>query len=1249
MRLSGPPKKRRDAAPNRIPPMWTSARAPAVTPPVWRFPPLRSPFFVPAPFLAGGADGGPPPSMSQGGSGGAAAAAAAAKRDKAKIVQFEWNGCTFYRYIPDGGKLGGGRLMPGEPPFGRPRGFEWQQRGPRSQSRRRKQVVPPLRAAPTAPPWSTPGLPERKPYGAAPFRPRDNPRIPRKDNKAPSSHLHLPPFLVGAAAAADKPTTSGSSTKSQSPASTTSNLLGPPPRSGIFQCRPKDTAFPFSVRSYRTPDDCLPPLQPKRETAQTKAKPTGMTIHRSQEIPESDLLGAKPKRPLRMTTTVKPERSASSTYSNASSSNKTFSRAPPFRNNPRVYSSTVLKDFNLAGKQDLAENPSGDRGPLVMATPKRDSPPKEQRRPERRVRYKAEIVGSNIIVTREEASPDKKQEGAFDCSKAFAIERQVSKVKEGEFSKGESSKSISAAKEPPITSSEEETAVLNQSLEADLKTGQGAEGLNPAKADAFTQLSDDFATNVGDKLVCPRQLTLAKIDILSPADSEDDGKFRSVSVQTRTSDTPSEMQLLSPGTETEGSRSDDKDWDSTEKPHPLDDADMFADRYRQLTDEERNCMSEDPPTSSSEIYLDSLVSNGTSSSSPKDDAQGKLRRNGTDGKTDRTALLMEDLDILLKDCSPIKSADEKSSCESNPNTSSTPCLDPISNDDSGSSRDEFLEVPKLAKDLGDTISTTSDVILINFAEDTTTLKEHLDGIVADYKSKAGIDTADSGCNDLNVLESYAGSSLAESNAPVLKPADVSPVLHDAALEDAAAGDYSQDGRQGCPPPMKTQQREVISDRGDQRSLEYTGYTVAHGSGPGVTGSSDESKSYCNSCGVYSPCCNSMDSEGVVRVCSCKTRLARKRDVCKAVADVALKEEYRDPEIVPCFAEESVEYLLLESEEEEYEEVKRRVATGQPGEERKRYPENSNSWNKRDTISDQEPEQNEAGASRGLIYDCPWWIHDHAEDAMCKKLVKEDSSSVGFTRELAPAALNPWSLLTAQNKESGLDCGGPSGEGTNPWIPFLAGPKVGVMMSSGDHHGSAEARPTRSDADFSTLYMEGQPRKPLLKQHWAPLNMTPEELRARGLDRDSLSFYEFPMNEQQDTHAQSLSLETLVGSNHQDAASTSPAEGGRLAEGELRRGSLNGKATGSPSDSQYCEVELYAPVNKSGPAVCTVVVPSHPTSDADGSKGDVLVDGGPGASTPPDDVVDSCGDKKAAENKPMGKIRTRFRDFFWKHK
>ncbi|CAN7949180.1 unnamed protein product, partial [Ixodes pacificus] len=116
-----------------------------------------------------------------------------------------------------------------------------------------------------------------------------------------------------------------------------------------------------------------------------------MTIHRSQEV------GAKPKKPPRMTTTVKPERSASSMYSNASSSNKTFTRAPPFRDNPRVYSSTVLKDFNVAGKQGLAENTSGDRGHLVMTTPKRDSPPKEQRRPERRVRYKAEIVGSNVI------------------------------------------------------------------------------------------------------------------------------------------------------------------------------------------------------------------------------------------------------------------------------------------------------------------------------------------------------------------------------------------------------------------------------------------------------------------------------------------------------------------------------------------------------------------------------------------------------------------------------------------------------------------------------------------------------------------------------------------------------------------------------------------------------------------------------------------------------------------------------------
>ncbi|CAN8000622.1 unnamed protein product [Ixodes hexagonus] len=1237
MRLSGPPKKRRDTPPNRIPPMWTSARAPAVPPPMWRFPPLRTPFYVPAPFLAGGADGGPPPST---GGGGAAAAAAAAKKDKAKIVQFEWNGCTFYRYIPDGSKVGGGRLMPGEPPFGRPRAFEWQQRGPRSQSRRRKQVAPP-RAAPTAPPWSTPGLPERKPYGAAaaPFRPRDNPRIPRKDNKAPPSHMHLPPFLMGA----DKPTTSGSSTKSQSPASTTSNLLGPPPRSSIFQCRPKDTALPFSVRSYGTPDDCLPPLQPKREAAQTKPKSSVMTIHRSQEVPESDLLGAKPKRPLRMTTNAKQERPTSSTFSNASSSTKSFTRAPPFRNSPRVYSSTVLKDFNVAGKQDMAERASGDKGHVVLATPKHDSPPKEQRKQERRVRYKAEIVGSNIIVTRQEASPDKKQEGASDCSKAFAIEPQGSKVKDNESSKGVSV--------PPIPASDEHTAAcMSPAQEADFKKGQDAKGLSPAKADAFTQLSDSFDSNVGDKLISPRQMTLAQEEVSSPAESEDDGKFRSVSVQTQTTDSLSETELLSPGIDTELSRSDGKDDDSADKPHPLDDADMFADRYRQLTDEERNCTSEDPPTSSSEIYLDSLVSNGTSSSSPKDDIQRKLRGDGPDGKTDDTAYLMDDLDIFLKDCSPIKSADEKSSCESSCNTTSTPCLDPMSNDDSGSSRDEFLQGPKVPKDLGDTISTTSDVILINFAEDTTTLKEHLDGIVADYKSRARHETAGSGGDDLNVLESHAGTSPTESSAPVLKPADVSPVRHDTGVEGAAAGDYCKDGTHSCSLPMKTQQAEVVSERGDQKSPEYSGYTVTDGSESGMPHSGNESKSYCNRCGVYSPSCNSTDSEGVVRVCSCKTRLARKRDVCKAVSEVALKEEYRDPEIVPCFAEESVEYLLLESEEEEYEEARHRVSTGHPGEERKKYPENSSSWNKRDINSDQEPGPNEAEASRGLIYDCPWWIHDNAEDAMCRTRV-EDSNRVGIARDLATTTTsNPWSLLTAENKLSGLDGGGPSEGGANPWTPFLpGGPQIEVIMSSGDHHGSAEARPTRSDADFSTLYMEGQPRKPVLKQHWAPLNATPEELRARATDRDSFSFYEFPMSEQQDTTVQSLSLETLVGSNRQDAASTSPAGGRRLAEGEPMDCPLDGKATGSPPEGQYCELELYAPVNKSGPAVCTVVMPTHQGSDADCSRGDVLVDGVPGDSTPPDDVIDSCGDKKAAENKPMGKIRTRFRDFFWKHK
>ncbi|KAL3193544.1 hypothetical protein MRX96_016895 [Rhipicephalus microplus] len=83
----------------------------------------------------------------------------------------------------------------------------------------------------------------------------------------------------------------------------------------------------------------------------------------------------------------------------------------------------------------------------------------------------------------------------------------------------------------------------------------------------------------------------------------------------------------------------------------------------------------------------------------------------------------------------------------------------------------------------------SDMSLINFAEDTTTVKEHLDGLVADYKAKHENDAPDDtgmafcpkggGCRPrsassgaVNVLEKHMGPPPTHSSAPVLLPSNV---------------------------------------------------------------------------------------------------------------------------------------------------------------------------------------------------------------------------------------------------------------------------------------------------------------------------------------------------------------------------------------------------------------------------------------------------------------------------------------------
>ncbi|KAL3193689.1 hypothetical protein MRX96_017030 [Rhipicephalus microplus] len=298
------------------------------------------------------------------------------------------------------------------------------------------------------------------------------------------------------------------------------------------------------------------------------------------------------------------------------------------------------------------------------------------------------------------------------------------------------------------------------------------------------------------------------------------------------------------------------------------------------------------------------------------------------------------------------------------------------------------------------------MILINFVEDTTRVKEHLDGLVADYTAKhennAPDDTgmafspkggacrprsANSGA--VNVLEKHPGSSPTRSSAPVLLPSDVST------------------------------QDMLLMTSDEARTAE--GRLPKFAGGQGATAGS--------------------------------------KSLIPVEIDQALKEEYSDREIMPCFVEENVE-LLLESENEEYNEELSAAASPQ-------YPENSTSWNKIKDACDASTtvvagtercgSDTTGAASRAFIYDCPLWAYDQGGDEVAAAIAEIASNAAATT-------LHPWSSTlraAAAAAETGVHevtatgpgavAELPSSEATaggNSWGPFLAtslaivGPKMG---------------------------------------------------------------------------------------------------------------------------------------------------------------------------------------------------------------
>ncbi|XP_064484795.1 uncharacterized protein LOC135397271 [Ornithodoros turicata] len=1175
MRLSGPSKRRRDT-PARIPPLWTGR---ASTAPLWRYPPLGSPFFVPAPFL--------PPAASEGGPS-TSSTAVPPKKD-AKIVQFEWNGCTFYRYIPDGSKMGSSRIFPTDP-FGRSRGFDlgWdrgRRPAPRSQSRRRKQMQ--QNSPVPRPPWSSAALADTKqpPY-RGPFRPRDNPRIPRKEAKPPSSHIHLPPFLAGTPS---KTGSSTSTTKSPSPISA-STSSGPtrttPP---AFQPRQRETVLPFAARAFGMSDSefsspTLPKKDPKKQTAPAKKVP---------EVPETDSLGAKPKKPAKITpSTPKPAERPPAFGS------KTFNRGPPFRNSPRVYSSTVLKDFNTGSKLDLGDKtiPS-----VVMSIPAATPAPKEQRKPEKRVRYRAEIVGSNIIVTRadsEASSPEKADSAAKPGEAQEPVSNATVEDKASCSPKNEDMPSKLGAGDDKVSEDFD-------NLDTTYVVGESGEKVK----DAFTQLAGSLSEDEGDRVIT---VNLSDERFTSESTSHDgtpmfsesedfsiDGRS-SRSVQTDFPESPEcEVGPLVSETSKEEIQDGEKQRAEEGVKPELGSRNLVQDEHKTATSSgmsySHTSFSEEPPTTSgSEMYLDSLIS-----SPHEDDVQRSCDVQRCDATTS-TKLLLDDLDVFLKDCSPIRSP-EKDAAHADDDGS----LNQVSISEGEITATVQFDSESIPPEQEERISTNSEMILINFAEDTSTLKEHLDSLVADYRSKVVPVPSDSEDDPDNILERHEGSSPTESCAPVLKPADVSPVKSegqstDTLNETCGAGDVKIDA----------------SEASEHKSFRADGSGVDE---------AETSQSFCSTCEDMN---SSQRGETVLKITQ---NVEGMEDVVLQKGSLSprnIKEE-RDRDIIPCFVEESVEYVL-ESEEEEYE-LKRRLKSGTSKQGDDRYPENRNSWQNADRkhrVPAPPEVVVEKDTAPGLIYDCPWWTYAQSEDPTKRVAGRKAEES-------------PWSILGAEDpvedEESSVTTEG------NVWQNFLV--KSGELtLPSGGEHTEEEDQCTRSDADFSALYIDDQPVKPSLKPHW-----TTESLQNSTMfDRDSISFYDMG-GEQQDGEPQrlpqSVSMETLMSTsrlNPEDVPGNSPVESGRQEEGDEQVPDVEECAHGDTADTKEAEDDApggNSPVRKSG----QVVTPSQPGVDGDPGEGNE-VDGGPGGS-PCDDAI---AEKKTAD-KPMGKIRTRFRDFFWKHK
>ncbi|CAN7945503.1 unnamed protein product, partial [Ixodes pacificus] len=287
---------------------------------------------------------------------------------------------------------------------------------------------------------------------------------------------------------------------------------------------------------------------------------------------------------------------------------------------------------------------------------------------------------------------------------------------------------------------------------------------------------------------------------------------------------------------------------------------------------------------------------------------------------------------------------------------------------------------------------------------------------------------------------------------------------------------------------------------------------------------------CDKCGAYNSNMRSMDSGDIVMVCSCKAMHAGNKDTCRllAVEDVALKEEYRNPDVLPCVVQDGVEYVLLECDDDEHESLKRAARNGKQDDEEDRFRNTQRT--KRDFIFGQNCSQKAGNSFRKPANEHSCLAHD---DYILNK--KENNLFDDCRNGLAPDKIttwqNPWLPEAYTTSDITFDHTRSSGERSFPFSPLRGQHNYDEKTTSSDYVATSDAA---ADLEGHSIKVSSQASA---MKKLSEKDSVAKSVLAHCFGRN-WSSYDMHINKNVEPNLQSISLNSNVGSYDLNAPSTS---------------------------------------------------------------------------------------------------------------